>query len=267
MVCERVQLGVQLAGVHPRRASREGRAALPLQPALPRRARRRVAQLSPQGVSRDSPWARLLLPCPGTVPGHVSARRVRRIAILHVRGPVAQLVEQGTFNPKVAGSSPARPITDTEQTNAAPKRWRGRWTTGDAARCRWAATNGCLVGLNCRRNTRLDALRNRVIDGKVVVAHPGEPTLLFHDTEGTVLRLATKRRRIRRRRRPSLQRPQCERGTGGCGEDRNPRSLAGEEDRASRTGAESWGICSTASPRRSSPIPKRPCSSCTSDPA
>jgi hypothetical protein len=25
-------------------------------------------------------------------------------------GPVAQLVEQGTFNPKVAGSSPARPI-------------------------------------------------------------------------------------------------------------------------------------------------------------
>src|SRR4051794_26972209 len=26
------------------------------------------------------------------------------------RGPVAQLVEQGTFNPKVAGSSPARPI-------------------------------------------------------------------------------------------------------------------------------------------------------------
>src|SRR5947209_3614807 len=27
------------------------------------------------------------------------------------RGPVAQLVEQGTFNPKVAGSIPARPIT------------------------------------------------------------------------------------------------------------------------------------------------------------
>ena len=26
-------------------------------------------------------------------------------------GPVAQLVEQGTFNPKVAGSSPARPIS------------------------------------------------------------------------------------------------------------------------------------------------------------
>src|ERR671927_1081939 len=31
-------------------------------------------------------------------------------------GPVAQLVEQGTFNPKVAGSIPARPI-------ASPRRW------------------------------------------------------------------------------------------------------------------------------------------------
>ena len=30
---------------------------------------------------------------------------------LHWRaGPVAQLVEQGTFNPKVAGSIPARPM-------------------------------------------------------------------------------------------------------------------------------------------------------------
>ena len=28
----------------------------------------------------------------------------------HRRGPVAQSVEQGTFNPKVAGSIPARPI-------------------------------------------------------------------------------------------------------------------------------------------------------------
>ena len=27
-------------------------------------------------------------------------------------GPVAQLVEQGTFNPKVAGSIPARPIRE-----------------------------------------------------------------------------------------------------------------------------------------------------------
>ncbi len=30
-------------------------------------------------------------------------------------GPIAQLVEQGTFNPKVAGSSPARPIPDAAQ--------------------------------------------------------------------------------------------------------------------------------------------------------
>jgi hypothetical protein len=32
-------------------------------------------------------------------------------------GPVAQLVEQGTFNPKVAGSKPARPIAK-DQLNA-----------------------------------------------------------------------------------------------------------------------------------------------------
>src|SRR4051794_34242733 len=32
-----------------------------------------------------------------------------------VPGPVAQLVEQGTFNPKVAGSKPARPIKKPEQ--------------------------------------------------------------------------------------------------------------------------------------------------------
>jgi hypothetical protein len=30
-------------------------------------------------------------------------------------GPVAQLVEQGTFNPKVAGSIPARPIAKSLQ--------------------------------------------------------------------------------------------------------------------------------------------------------
>jgi hypothetical protein len=39
-------------------------------------------------------------------------------------GPVAQLVEQGTFNPKVAGSIPARPISDDhgEHGNAASAR-------------------------------------------------------------------------------------------------------------------------------------------------
>ena len=36
-------------------------------------------------------------------------------------GPVAQLVEQGTFNPKVAGSIPARPIE---------LRWLGRLLPG-----------------------------------------------------------------------------------------------------------------------------------------
>src|SRR4051812_18813919 len=38
-------------------------------------------------------------------------------------GPLAQLVEQGTLNPKVAGSIPARPITKTLE--AAPFRRSG----------------------------------------------------------------------------------------------------------------------------------------------
>ena len=38
----------------------------------------------------------------------------RHIPLLHwSRGPLAQLVEQGTFNPKVVGSSPTRPIVRT----------------------------------------------------------------------------------------------------------------------------------------------------------
>ena len=37
--------------------------------------------------------------------------RIAATRVLHwPGGPVAQLVEQGTFNPKVAGSIPARPI-------------------------------------------------------------------------------------------------------------------------------------------------------------
>ncbi len=39
-----------------------------------------------------------------------------RVPYTHRGGPVAQSVEQGTFNPKVAGSIPARPITDIAQT-------------------------------------------------------------------------------------------------------------------------------------------------------
>ena len=43
--------------------------------------------------------------------GAASARRPRWNCALHsTEGPLAQLVEQGTFNPKVAGSIPARPI-------------------------------------------------------------------------------------------------------------------------------------------------------------
>ena len=33
----------------------------------------------------------------------------------HRRGPVAQSVEQGTFNPKVTGSIPVRPINAPDQ--------------------------------------------------------------------------------------------------------------------------------------------------------
>src|SRR5439155_5309497 len=44
--------------------------------------------------------------------GAALGRPLPRGALRHTRtsGPVAQLVEQGTFNPRGAGSSPARPI-------------------------------------------------------------------------------------------------------------------------------------------------------------
>src|SRR5689334_15052805 len=54
--------------------------------------------------------------CPTIAPGGFApvTRRLTsaggRSRTLPPRGPVAQLVEQGTFNPKVAGSRPARPI-------------------------------------------------------------------------------------------------------------------------------------------------------------
>ena len=54
-------------------------------------------------ISIASIVARALRPRPGPIGGTCTLR-------LHSpRGPLAQLVEQGTFNPKVAGSSPARP--------------------------------------------------------------------------------------------------------------------------------------------------------------
>src|SRR6266550_1304916 len=50
------------------------------------------------------------------------------------RGPVAQLVEQGTFNPKVTGSIPVRPIEENPANKAMsklrPSRVGGRWSTG-----------------------------------------------------------------------------------------------------------------------------------------
>jgi hypothetical protein len=56
-------------------------------------------------------------------------------------GPVAQLVEQGTFNPKVAGSRPARPIKEVPAHQLLPHvgndvlgRWVYRWVYGNRPR-------------------------------------------------------------------------------------------------------------------------------------
>src|SRR4029453_11042188 len=57
------------------------------------------------------------------------ARRPDPLAVHWPPGPVAQLAEQGTFNPKVAGSIPARPKTK------APLK-RGFRVSGDATRRR-----------------------------------------------------------------------------------------------------------------------------------
>jgi hypothetical protein len=54
-------------------------------------------------------------------------------------GPVAQLVEQGTFNPKVAGSIPARPIAESPRTGGFPVVRSGGERAGVATR---VATHG-----------------------------------------------------------------------------------------------------------------------------
>ena len=45
----------------------------------------------------------------------MTARSSRRVC-----GPLAQLVEQGTFNPKAAGSIPSRPTTDFSKDGVLP---------------------------------------------------------------------------------------------------------------------------------------------------
>src|SRR6185312_16848975 len=66
----------------------------------PRRRRRPLSPVGQRGVASASP---LFAP-----PREGEALST---PVLHSgRGPLAQLVEQGTFNPKVAGSIPARPI-------------------------------------------------------------------------------------------------------------------------------------------------------------
>ena len=61
-------------------------------------------------------------------------------AILAEPGPLAQLVEQGTLNPKVAGSNPARPIA-TPAATPTPHHHRGH-----RARRRHRGTNGAPPG-------------------------------------------------------------------------------------------------------------------------
>src|SRR5579871_6350487 len=57
------------------------------------------------------------------VEGPGGDRPTRRL--WRAQGPVAQSVEQGTFNPKVAGSSPARPIESSGCTDLEPFVSRG----------------------------------------------------------------------------------------------------------------------------------------------
>src|SRR5262245_24975289 len=66
--------------------------------------------------------------------GHASdteARRGLRARCFYTgsRGPVAELVEQGLFTPKVAGSRPARPIGEAN-CPAQRDQWRGSGGTG-----------------------------------------------------------------------------------------------------------------------------------------
>jgi hypothetical protein len=67
-------------------------------------------------------------------------------AYLQGKGPVAQLVEQGTFNPKVAGSIPARPMQN-EKAREHPKRRRsGSERTRNASRAGQRTTNTKVTG-------------------------------------------------------------------------------------------------------------------------
>src|SRR5438128_4972489 len=68
-------------------------------------ARRSPARLAP---SHDDFGAVVLAACVCGRTGQGPARR--RLHFARFFGPLAQLVEQGTLNPKVEGSNPSRPI-------------------------------------------------------------------------------------------------------------------------------------------------------------
>ena len=84
-----------------------------------------TAQAKRQGISVPRLSAEVKnqgrrVPAPGrrTDPVRLQPRRIVPEGVPYTRaeGPLAQLVEQGTFNPKVAGSIPARPTHDFRST-------------------------------------------------------------------------------------------------------------------------------------------------------
>src|SRR5262249_41975988 len=68
---------------------------------------RRLRRGDQEGECRNR-WAR---------PRHERILAARTLALYSPQGPVAQSAEQGTFNPKVAGSIPARPIKRNSPAN------------------------------------------------------------------------------------------------------------------------------------------------------
>jgi hypothetical protein len=135
-------------------------------------------------------------------------------------GPVAQLVEQGTFNPKVTGSIPVRP---TFRTLRKPPAWRA---------CRWAGS--ALVG------------RRPVVPGRVDLRRLAE--LERRDERGTGTLRCSRSRTTRRASQPHSAR------SGRCRSSivprsRVPRSENGMSVRCLRPNAKltAWADAASAS--------------------
>src|SRR2546423_11064273 len=78
------------------------------------------------------------------------------------RGPVAQLVEQGTFNPKVAGSIPARPINESPAQRGCSCLTGSTEIVGDN---RWGNARNIALHLSAAEISRLPSVRMAVRDG------------------------------------------------------------------------------------------------------